>query len=68
MLQRLQNVEDKLNAEHGHTATSQEDFSQKKDGFKLEIQSMKTKYHEEIKQLKQENYMLEAKVISSQMG
>ncbi|XP_073482990.1 centrosomal protein of 162 kDa [Aquarana catesbeiana] len=62
VLQRLQNVEEKLNAEHGHTATPQEEFSQKKEVFQLEIQSIKTKYEEEIKQLKQENYMLEAKL------
>ncbi|CAI9575979.1 unnamed protein product [Staurois parvus] len=61
VLQRLQNVEEKLNTEHRHTAP-QEEFSRKQEEFKLEIQSMKTKYEEKIKELKHENYMLEAKL------
>lgn len=65
VLQRLQNIEEKLNTEHGHTAAPREDFSEKEEEFKLAIQNMKSKYEEEIKQLKQENYKLETKVISS---
>ncbi|XP_018412129.1 PREDICTED: centrosomal protein of 162 kDa [Nanorana parkeri] len=56
VLQRLQNVEEKLNAERG------QDFSRKEEEFKLETHGMKAKYEEEIKQLKQENYKLEAKL------
>ncbi|XP_072264694.1 centrosomal protein of 162 kDa isoform X2 [Pyxicephalus adspersus] len=62
VLQRLQNVEEKVNAELGHTVAPQEDFLQKEEEFKLEVQRMKVKFEEEMKQLKQENYMLEAKL------
>ncbi|KAM5165178.1 centrosomal protein of 162 kDa [Mantella aurantiaca] len=61
LLQRLQNVEQKLNADLVHTTAPREDFSHKEEKFKLELQFMKTKYEEEIIQLKQENYLLEAK-------
>ncbi|MEE6476339.1 hypothetical protein FKM82_011046 [Ascaphus truei] len=62
MLQRLQNVEQKLNSEHIHFETLRGDFSKKEGEFLKKIEDIKTKYEKELLQLKQENYMLQTKL------
>ncbi|XP_069830806.1 centrosomal protein of 162 kDa isoform X5 [Dendropsophus ebraccatus] len=58
ILQRLQNVEEKLNAADGQTVTFKEDSLRNKQ----EIEQMKQHYEEEIKELKQENFILQTKL------
>ncbi|KAM9316616.1 centrosomal protein of 162 kDa [Gastrophryne carolinensis] len=60
MLQRLQNVEDRLNASFGQPSTTKEDLS--KMDKELEIENIKEKYEEQIKQLNQDKYILESKL------
>ncbi|XP_066461111.1 centrosomal protein of 162 kDa isoform X2 [Eleutherodactylus coqui] len=60
ILQRLQNVEEKLNAGHGQKVTFKEDSLI--NDFKQEMEQMKINYEKEIKALKQENFILQTKL------
>ncbi|XP_075718210.1 centrosomal protein of 162 kDa isoform X3 [Rhinoderma darwinii] len=62
ILQRIQNVEEKLNAGRGQTVTFNEESSRKEQEFKKAIEQMKTNYESEIKELKQENFILQTKL------
>ncbi|XP_044145921.1 centrosomal protein of 162 kDa isoform X2 [Bufo gargarizans] len=62
ILQRLQNVEEKINAAHGQTITVKEDPLRKEQEFKQDIEQLKINYEKEIKELKQENFLLQTKL------
>ncbi|XP_073531755.1 centrosomal protein of 162 kDa isoform X2 [Phyllobates terribilis] len=62
ILQRLQNVEDKLNAGHGQTATFLEGSLRKEHDYTHGMEEMKINYEKEIKELKQENFILQTKL------
>ncbi|XP_056421975.1 centrosomal protein of 162 kDa isoform X3 [Hyla sarda] len=62
ILQRLQNVEEKLNAGHVKTVHFKEDSVIREQEFKQEIEQMKINYEKEIKELKQENFILQTKL------
>lgn len=63
ILQRLQDVEEKLKTGHGQTVTLQEDSVTKEQEFEQEAEQMKINYETEIQALKQENFILQTKVI-----
>ncbi|XP_040284655.1 centrosomal protein of 162 kDa isoform X2 [Bufo bufo] len=62
ILQRLQNVEEKINAAHGQTITVKEDPLRKEQEFKQDIEQLKINYEKEIKELKHENFLLQTKL------
>ncbi|KAM3930589.1 centrosomal protein of 162 kDa isoform 3-T3 [Leptodactylus fuscus] len=62
ILQRLQNVEEKLNLEHGPTVTFNEDSLRKEKELKQEIEELKKNHQKELKELKQENFFLQTKL------
>ncbi|KAM4041422.1 centrosomal protein of 162 kDa isoform 2-T2 [Anomaloglossus baeobatrachus] len=62
ILQRLQNVEEKLNAGHGQTVIFKESSLRKEHEYTRDIEEMKINYEEEIKALKQENFILQTKL------
>ncbi|XP_069582522.1 centrosomal protein of 162 kDa [Ranitomeya imitator] len=62
ILQRLQNVEDKLNAGHGQTVTFLEGSLRNDYKHTHEIEEMKIDYEKEIEELKRENFILQTKL------
>ncbi|XP_077145907.1 centrosomal protein of 162 kDa isoform X2 [Ranitomeya variabilis] len=62
ILQRLQNVEDKLNAGHGQTVTFLEGSLKKDHKHAHEIEEMKINYEKEIEELKRDNFILQTKL------
>ncbi|XP_075058817.1 centrosomal protein of 162 kDa isoform X2 [Mixophyes fleayi] len=61
VLQRLQHVEEKLNVGHMHALTFKEDV-RNQEQYKQEMEEMKTKYEEQIKELKQSNFILKTQL------
>ncbi|XP_068137681.1 centrosomal protein of 162 kDa isoform X2 [Hyperolius riggenbachi] len=66
VLQRLQNVEEQLKAGHAHTPNFKEALYREEGEFKVEMENVKVEYEEEMKRLKQENYMLKAKLYAEE--
>ncbi|XP_073445745.1 centrosomal protein of 162 kDa isoform X2 [Dendrobates tinctorius] len=62
ILQRLQNVEDKLNAGHRQEVTFLEGSLRKDHKYSHEIEEMKINYEKEIEELKRENFILQTKL------
>ncbi|XP_063772987.1 centrosomal protein of 162 kDa isoform X2 [Pseudophryne corroboree] len=62
VLQRLQKVEQKLNAAHMYTAAPKENSFSKEKQSKQEMEEMKIKYEDEIKELKQANFILQTQL------
>ncbi|KAM8953029.1 centrosomal protein of 162 kDa [Pelodytes ibericus] len=66
MLERLPNVEEKLKSDPLQAEMLKVEFSKKEDECQQKIELVKSKYEEELGHLKQENYILQAKLHSEE--